>query len=356
MINRTSLLWYCIFGQGKTLLIGQLAGWVAKHNNADSGFTKGIGAAPVVNLITRMYSADGGGDAPVLDRMRLVWTATGKDAAGQPKWESREINPKGNLDVLHMGDAPFKFEFLDQVTKGWWPSPEGKMLPPTAVDLSMIGARVFEGLTSYCERMMDSLTENIEDGKIKVDPNATSKFDRPAAMFKDGTTMVADVPPGLYKLIYQRIHKYVNQSQGLPGVCAWTAKELQVEDRDTKAKSFGPLLVGTKETAQAPGWFQHTLHLTTAAGAKLVQDAKGNKRQVPITKYRIHLKPYFDSDMPTVPYLCGVRQSASMSSDEVPAFIEDASEDGRPWSKANPFDTIMPLIGLSTTQVKGELK
>ena len=91
MINRTSLLWYGIFGQGKTLLIGQLADWIAKQG----AYT------------TRMYSADGGGDAPVLDRMRLVWTATGKDAAGQPKWESREINPKGNLDVLHMGDAPF---------------------------------------------------------------------------------------------------------------------------------------------------------------------------------------------------------------------------------------------------------
>jgi hypothetical protein len=202
--------------------------------------------------------------------------------------------------------------------------------------------------------MMDTLTENIEDGKIKVDPNAVSKFERPAAMFKDGSTVVADVPPGLYKLIFQRIHKYTNQSQGLPGIIVWTAKELQVEDKDTKAKQFGPLLVGTKETVQAPSWFQHTLHLTTAASAKLVVDAKGNKRQVPRTAYRIHLKPYFDSDMPTVPYLCGLRLPATQSSDEVPAFIEDQSEDGRPWSKGNPFDVIMPLIGLA--QVKGESK
>ena len=134
VLPRTSILLFGIFGQGKTLLTGQLASWIAKQG----AYT------------TRMYSADGGGDAPVLDRMRLVWTATGKDVAGQPKWESREINSKGSLDVLHMGDAPFKFEFLDQVTKGWWPSPEGKMLPPTAADLTTIGARVFEGLTSFC--------------------------------------------------------------------------------------------------------------------------------------------------------------------------------------------------------------
>lgn len=339
MIQRTSLLWYGIYGQGKTLLTGQLADWIARQHH-----------------ITRMYSADGGGDAPVLDRMRHVWTATGKDAAGGVKWERREINPQGVLDVLHMGDAPFRFEFFDQITRGWWPDPNGSMKPPSAEDLTKVGARVYEGLTSYCERMNDTLAENIEDGKIKVDANATSKFERPAAYFKDGSSMIADIPPGLYKLIYQRIHKYVNQSQGLPGVIAWTAKELQVEDKDTKAKQFGPLLVGTKETPQAPGWFQHTLHLTTAAGAKIIVDAKGNKRQVPVTKYRVHLKPYFDPDMPTVPYLCGLRLPATQSSDEVPAFIEDASEDGRPWSKGNPFDTIMPLIGLGSTMTKGDSK
>lgn len=329
LIQRTSLLWYAIYASGKTLLVGQLAEWVAKQQ-----------------LTTRMYSADGGGDAPVLDKMRKVWTATGKDSAGNLKWEVRDINPQGSLDVLHMGDAPFRFEFFDQITRGWWPDGEGKMKPPSSQDLTQVGARIYEGLTSYCERMNDTLAENIEDGKIKVDPNATSKFERPAAMFKDGSSMIADIPPGLYKLIYQRIHKYVNQSQGLPGIIVWTAKELQVEDKDTKAKQFGPLLVGTKETPQAPGWFQHTLHLTTAAGAKIIQDAKGNKRQVPVTKYRIHLKPYFDADMPTVPYLCGLRLPATVSSDTVPAFIEDASEDGKPWSKSNPFDTIMPLIGL----------
>lgn len=340
MIQRTSLLWYGVFGQGKTLLIGQLTAWLDREHK----------------LSTRMYSADGGGDAPVLDKMRYVWTATGKDAAGQLKWERREVNPQGTLDVLHMGDAPFRFEFFDQITRGWWPDSEGKMKPPTPADLASVGARVYEGLTSYCERMNDTLAENIEDGKIKVDPNATSKFERPAAMFKDGSSMIADIPPGLYKLVYQRIHKYVNQSQGLPGVVVWTAKELQVEDKDTKAKSFGPLLVGTKETVQAPGWFQHTLHLTTANGSKLIttKDATGKeiKRQVPRTAYRVHLKPYFDADMPTVPYLCGLRLPATVSTDTVPAFIEDGSEDGKPWSKANPFDVIMPLIGLGAAKVE----
>ena len=338
MIQRTSLLWYSIYACGKTLLVGQLAEWLARTHQ----------------LTTRMYSADGGGDAPVLDKMRKVWTATGKDSTGSLKWECRDINPQGSLDVLHMGDAPFRFEFFDQITRGWWPDGEGKMKPPSIEDLSKVGARIYEGLTSYCERMNDTLAENIEDGKIKVDPNATSKFERPAAMFKDGSSMIADIPPGLYKLIYQRIHKYVNQSQGLPGIIVWTAKELQVEDKDTKARSFGPLLVGTKETPQAPGWFQHTLHLTTAAGAKIVTDAKGNKRQVPKTSYRIHLKPYFDADMPTVPYLCGLRLPATVSSDTVPAFIEDQSEDGRPWSKANPFDVIMPLIGLGVAKVEAK--
>jgi hypothetical protein len=340
VIQRSSLLSYGIYNQGKTLLMGQLADWVSRQGP----------------YITRMYSADGGGDAPVLDKIRQVWTASGKDLSGGIKWLSSEINPKGVLDVLHMGDAPFRFEFFDQITRGWWPAPDGKMSPPTTDELGKVGARIYEGLTSYCERMNDTLAENIEDGKIKVDVNATSKFDRPAAYFKDGGSMIADIPPGLYKLIYQRIHKYVNQSQGLPGVTMWTAKELQVEDKDTKAKQFGPLLVGTKETPQAPGWFQHTLHLSTVAGAKLVTDAKGNRRQVPQTKYRIYLKQYFDADMPTVPYLCGLRLPATTSSDSVPGCIEDASEDGRPWSKGNPFVTIMPLIGLSTNQVKGEMK
>ena len=50
----------------------------------------------------------------------------------------------------------------------------------------------------------------------------------------------------------------------------------------------------------------------------------------------------------------GVGKSASMSSDAVPAFIEDASEDGRPWSKANPFEAIMPLIGFGAAKIEGQ--
>lgn len=308
-----SLLWYAKFNQGKTLLAGQLAEWVHRVTNGE--------------MITRMYTADGGGIVSVGDKIR-----------------------EGKLEVWQLLDSKFRYESIDQVTRGWWGKEtvdgisRGPLVAPTPETWDRVGARVYEGLTSFSQRMMDTLVERIEDGVIKVDPNATSKYDRPAAYFKDGSTWVADVPPGLYKLLFQRINKYVNQSEGLPGITAWTAREL-VPEPDEKLKVCGPELVGKKLTPDCPAWFEHVLHLDSEEKRRVVERG-GRKVSEKYNEYRIYLKQHYDSDRPTTPYLCGLRLTSNTDPEAVPQFIE-----AKPLAGENPFDTIFPYIGVGGKDV-----
>ena len=283
IIPRSSYIWYGRYAQGKTLLAGQLADYV--HDVTDG------------KMITRLYSADGGGDATIQDKI-----------------------DEGKIEVWHLAAHPYTFEALDRVSKAWWPEdmsdPVNSLRPPTTETWDKVGARVYEGLTSFTSAMYRRINERIEDGQISVNPDTNNRYEKPPVHFKDGTTMIIGVPTGMYGTIFSRIERYVSQSVGLPGSTAWTAREKEVEDKKI-GDVVGPALVGTKLTSEVPSWFYHTLRLSSEEGWV---PGPGGKKVVG-NIYKVYIQQHFDKDNPRIPYLCGLRLPASIDHSQVPKFI-----------------------------------
>ena len=302
-IPQTSFLVCGPHSSGKTLLAAQLADYI-------TGLSGGT-------MHTRMYTADKGGFDNLQSRM-----------------------DKGTLKVHNAVGCKHPFEHLEQCVKGWWLDDKGEWKAPTYKTWDQVGARVYEGVLSFSTAMKQSLTENIEGGKIAVDPNAASKYERPSVYFKDGATQVTGMPTTYYGTVYTRIEHWINMSMSYPGITIWTSQEKDVDDAKGNAIAIGPAIEGMKLIPIIPSWFRHTFYLDNSKLKTSSKESGGSTEP----HYRVYIKQHNHPTLVTVPYIGKVRLQDNINPAKVPKWLSNDPMGvfGKP--TMNVFETIFKLL------------
>jgi hypothetical protein len=216
-------------------------------------------------------------------------------------WASiAHLQAAGALDVFDIGDAPYPFETILDVSKGAWPvdpnDPVTQLAPPTIVRYvahcepcnkrvyddvvikqttaqcpqckvtlqvrprsvynpvngiqeKQIGVLMYEGLTGFSSRLMGRMSDLSASG-TKIGEDVAVKF-------KDGQTEVAGASRSSYGIAQRRIEQAVNNTRNIPGIeyVLWTAHKDRGEDDVRRTPVFGPKLAGHAATDDAPRWF-----------------------------------------------------------------------------------------------------
>ena len=302
VIPQTSFLVCGPHSSGKTLLAAQLADYVEKRSGG--------------KMITRLYTADKGGFDNLQSRI-----------------------DKSTLQVHNAVGCEHPFEHLEQCAKGGWNDEKGEWKPPTQKTWETVGARVIEGLLSFSTALKQGLTDQVESGRIHVDPEAASKYDRPPVYFDDGNTHVRGLPTGKYGTLYTRLEHFCSLSMGFPGITVWTSQEKEVEDSRNIPIAIGPAVEGLKLIPIVPSWFRHTVYLDSS-----------NKKRTPAggaeDEYRVYIKSHNHPQMPTVGYIGKLRLGDEINPCDVPRYIVNdpmgVFNPGKP--TPNVFDTIFNLL------------
>lgn len=300
-IPQTSFLICGPHSSGKTLLAAQLADYVEKKSGG--------------KMHTRLYSADRGGYDNLQSRI-----------------------DKGTLKVHNAVGCEHPFEHLEQCARGWWEDAEGVWKPPTEQTWKEVGARVYEGVLSFSTAMKQSITENIENGRISVDPNAASKYERPSVSFKDGNTQITGMPTTHYGTVYGRLELWINSSMSYPGICVWTSQEKDVDDPKGNAIAIGPAVEGMKLVPILPSWFRHTLYLNNSESKRT---PGGTVEQ----QYRVYIKQHNHPTLVTVPYIGKLRLGDNVNPCDVAKYLvnDPMGVFGKPPSP-NIFESIFDLL------------
>ena len=279
----------------------------------------------------RLYNVDGG----VASIQHLI------DAGLCSHWE--------------LGNHPHPFEAVVDASRGYWPldvkDPRSPLEPPTltrwiaecAVDqtraydsdkpatttvscpkcraiipvrerqcynprnkLDDIGVILYEGLTGFSERLLDSMTDKlaIGDGKIGGDI---------AVKFKDGRENIGGLTQSAYGVAQRRAKTAVEASRLLPVPWViWTAHKDRGTDDMKRVPVFGPKLAGHAATDDAPRWFS----LTFSATNWPMQNGSVEKR--------LYISNYYESFNATtkdVEHICNTRIPPSVL-DGVPPYYD----------------------------------
>jgi len=126
--------------------------------------------------------------------------------------------------------------------------------------LDDIGVILYEGLTGFSERLLDSMTDKlaIGDGKIGGDI---------AVKFKDGRENIGGLTQSAYGVAQRRAKTAVEASRLLPVPWViWTAHKDRGTDDMKRVPVFGPKLAGHAATDDAPRWFSLTFSATNWPG------------------------------------------------------------------------------------------
>jgi len=276
VIQQSSFLICGPHSSGKTLLAAQLADYVEKKSGG--------------KMHTRLYSADRGGYDNLQSRI-----------------------DKGTLKAKTLIGVKHPFETLEQASRGFWEE-DGVWKPPTEQTWKEVGARVYEGVLSFSTAMKQNITENIEGGKITIDVNAASKYERPSLSYRDGSTQITGMPTTHYGTVYSRLELWINSSMSYPGICVWTSQEKDVDDPKGNAIAIGPAVEGMKLIPLLPSWFRHTIYLNNS-------EAKRSTRGGVEQQYRAYIKQHNHSTLVTVPYIGKLRLGDNINPCDVPKYL-----------------------------------
>lgn len=202
-------------GAGKTALIGELAEHIYLTQKQR----------------TRLYTADRGG------------------------WET--IKPYvtlGIIELVPMFGNPLIW--INHAVKGdKWDGQTQKWLP--GVDPS-IGLYAYEGMTSFCDSMMQWAREEASKG-VSIGGQGGLNFTA-----KEGTETlkVGSNNMAHYQVVQSQVFEQSTLSQHLPGTVLWTAGDSRGED-DVAGGVVGPQLAGKAKTGEVPRWFKYTFQVTT---------------------------------------------------------------------------------------------
>jgi hypothetical protein len=262
-------------GTGKTVNIGEVSDYV---------LTK-------YGKLTRMVSADGGGIGPL----------TGLAKSGQIEFWPLNAwkNPIANLE---------------RAIKGYWPlrldDPDSPLVPPDAGTFEVYGFGAFEGLTSFGDMILDSLSS----AKASLSQDPSYSWTQDGIEFS-GENMA------YYGFMQKELQRKVALSHLLKyEKVLWTGQESKGEEKGGGIV-YGPMIGGKKATGKASGWFLNVFHMDVIQGTVTVDSKTGQKMSD--ATHILFLKTHIDP-LTIIPYPCKLRAPKKYAK-EVPVYLESGS-------------------------------
>lgn len=212
------------------------------------------------------------------------------------------------IDVVNVKDRPNTCETITLASQGYWPDSSGKWVPTT--NWSDIGAVAYEGCTEFAN---DILTEL----RIKGAAGEIISAEKAPAQFISGQLRIAGNNQTHYGIAQGRLKEAINSSQKLPVHILWTAREMRVQDQETRQFVYGPLLAGKAATQDAPAWFGNCIHLDMMKTGTLT-DQK-TKEVKDVVERRAYFFNHYDKET-EVPYLAKLRVPPEFAH-EVPQYL-----------------------------------
>jgi len=221
----------------------------------------------------------------------------------------------GIVTTWELGNHTYPFEALVDASRGFWPldsrDPRSTLEPPTLTryiaecascqvrtydqdkpctsatvacpkckamipvrpreafnpknDLSDVGVIMYEGLTGFSERLLDSMSEKLAAGDGKIGGDIAVKF-------TDGREKIGGLTQSSYGVAQRRAKTAVEGSRLIPVPWViWTAHKDRGTDDMKRVPVFGPKLAGHAATDDAPRWFSLTFSATNWPSGKEVE-------------------------------------------------------------------------------------
>ena len=248
-------------GSGKTTGIGDLAErvWREQHKR------------------TRLYSADGG------------------------EWPTIQYLVDGGIiEPWAMNGRDFPFETGNRAARGWWPDdpldPTSALKPPTPDVYERFGLFAYEGLSTMSDWAMGGYVKGgLADRAARGDFQAKSE-DAPVT-FTDGALKIGSNPKSHYNIIQVWAEGLTVLSHRHPLHVVWTSHQTRISAKPEQDREscIGPEVTGSAVTHHVPRWFSAAIHIH-------MRSRKGEKGELQ-TERRFYIKPHYDPDKPTIPYL-----------------------------------------------------
>ena len=204
------------------------------------------------------------------------------------------------IEVANLKDRPNMSETLVLASQGWWPSEpdsdkgpgyfKGEWKPTT--DWSGVGGVVYEGATEFGNDLL-------QEFRVKGAVGEILSAEKAPATFISGKMKFAGNNETHYGIAQGRLKEAINNSQKLPIHLLWTARELKIQDKDTRQFLYGPMLAGKAATKDAPAWFGNCIHIDVAK----VTDPK---TKLATAERRMYLWQHYDEDG-EIPFLAKMR-------------------------------------------------
>jgi hypothetical protein len=180
---------------------------------------------------------------------------------------------------------------MECVVKGWWwtdPKNPNRLVAPKPGEVeASCGGYAFEGMTSWCDLMMDSLKET--GPKLGQDP-AYRHSEVDAVSGAQLNTHGGNQT--YYGYVQGRIYTLLRQSNGLPVLrVLWTAHE--AEFSEAGVKKCGPGVAGRAASPKIPTWVGACIHFSP-----LVRDTEKQvegARLATIKQQTVEVRAYFES-------------------------------------------------------------
>lgn len=263
-------------GTGKTVNIGEVSDYVLAK------FGK----------LTRMVSADGGGIGPL----------TGLAKSGQLEFWALNAwkNPIANLE---------------RAIKGYWPlrldDPDSPVVPPDAGTWEVYGFGAFEGLTSFGDMILDSLSGS--KASLSQDPSYSWS--------QDGIEFSGE-NQSYYGFMQKELQRKVALSHLLKyEKVLWTGQESKGEEKGGGI-IYGPMIGGRKATGKAAGWFLNVFHMDVIQKGTVTTDIRTGQKLAEV-EHILFLKTHIDP-LTLIPYPCKLRAPKRYTKD-VPTYLESGS-------------------------------
>lgn len=219
------------------------------------------------------------------------------------------------IEVTNIKDRPNACETITLASQGYWPAePGGKWLPPTPTLWNDVGAIIYEGCTEFANDILTELRVKGASGEI-------ISAEKAPAQFVSGQLRIAGNNQTHYGIAQGRLKEAINSSQKLPCHILWTAREMRVQDQETRQFVYGPLLAGKAATQDAPAWFGNCIHLDMCRTGT-IKEKDGTLKDT--IERRAYFFNHYDKET-EVPYLAKLRVPPEFAHEVPPYMLLDSN-------------------------------
>jgi hypothetical protein len=191
-------------------------------------------------------------------RLRMIHS----DPGGYAAFEDSGMLDRGEVEVFDFSNREYALSDFRKLSDGYWPRKlasggwyfqKDDKCKTTEEEFKGIGGYIIDGISSIGEVLKNHCSDQTEGVGFKE----SWKFE------EDGYTIVG-LQQGHYGLVQKEIHGRITRGFATLPVpwIIYTALVGKGEDKQNRETVYGPQVVGSASTPNAPTWFMDCLHLS----------------------------------------------------------------------------------------------